>query len=67
MAEAGMALWAEGSSLRLFPKEWDPHIPEGYEVHSITGKTTAWPPYEGPRDHRFGYLAWGLVPEEGSE
>lgn len=63
MAEAGMGLWDEETGLRLFPKAWFDHIPTGYEVYNIFGERFEWDPAEQSRDHRFGYLAYGLYPE----
>jgi hypothetical protein len=62
LQELGCHLWDE-SGLMLFPKEWFDAIPDGFVVVSISGACKPW--NKGlSNDHRFGMLAYGIIPGE---
>lgn len=54
----GMRRW--DPSLWLFPASWYDGIPEGFEVETITGERRCFRRGVDSRDHRFGFLAFGV-------
>ncbi len=50
----------DGEVLMLFPYQWYPHIPAGFEVVDINGETEAFRPGETDDDRRCGVLAYGI-------
>ena len=44
----------------LYPGEWYDHIPEGFEVTSITGKQKPFVSGKSDDDTRYGVLAFGF-------
>lgn len=61
LIEMGCRHWSYQSSLVLFPSEWYSHIPEGFEVVTITNKVTKFKPNATDNDTRFGCLAFGIL------
>lgn len=53
-------LFSYERTLWLFPYEWHDHIPEGFEVTTISWETVEYRPEEFT-DKRFGVLACGVV------
>ena len=51
----------KGEQLWLFPAEWYPHIPAGYEVTTISGEQKKFEPGVTDDDRRGGVLAYGVV------
>lgn len=60
LKELGLLPWDE-SGLLLFPVEWYPLIPAGFEVTDINGQTEAFVPGETDDDCRYGVLPYGIV------
>lgn len=56
----GLRSW--DGSLMLFPHEWFPLIPSGFEVVDIFGNTEAFDPATADDDCRFGVLSFGIIP-----
>lgn len=70
LLEAGCARWSEpderGNTLWLFPKEWYPTIPDGFEITDIFNNRETFKGGETDGDYRGGMLSFGvLVPEPG--
>ena len=63
LVEIGLRPWDEETGLLLFPREWYPLIPAGFEVVSISGGREAFEPGKTDDDCRFGVLAYGIIPE----
>ncbi len=67
----GMACWeqrpSDKTALMLLPGEWYAHIPDGFEIESISGKKTTFRPGKSDRDIRFGCLAYGVRVPDGGE
>ncbi|HWP03073.1 MAG TPA: hypothetical protein VNL96_06430 [Gemmatimonadaceae bacterium] len=60
LKELGLRPWDE-SGLMLFPVEWYPLIPAGFEVTDIFGEREPFVPGQTDDDCRFGVLAYGIV------
>lgn len=60
LIELGLRPWDE-SGLLLFPVEWYPLIPAGFEVVDIFGNVERFEPGKTDDDCRFGVLAFGIV------
>ncbi len=56
----GLQRWGK-YDLWLFPAEWYDHIPEGYEIMDIFGKTEEFEKGVTDDDRRFGCLSFGLA------
>lgn len=60
----GCGTWDEpdenGKVLMLFPYQWYPHIPAGFEIEDINGETERFEPGKTDDDRRFGCLAYGV-------
>ncbi len=78
LREMGLRAWGkeedgageeiEGSPmLWLFPGEWYPYIPGGFEVVSISFKKKLFVPGETNGDIRCGMLAFGILQETGDQ
>jgi hypothetical protein len=65
LIELGLRPWDE-SGLLLFPMEWYPLIPAGFDIITIAGKRETFVPGETDNDCRFGVLAYGIIPEAAS-
>lgn len=69
----GMGVWSTASfpartALMLLPGEWYAHIPDGYAVETINGKTSSFRKGKTDNDIRFGCLAYGIrVAHDGFE
>lgn len=50
-----------GHLLYLFPAEWYPKIPRGFEIVTIYGDRKLFSPGETSDDRRFGVLAYGVL------
>lgn len=50
-----------GGELWCFPVQWYDHIPEGYEVTTINGRTEKFKRGDTDDDRRFGCLPYGFV------
>gem|GEM_PF-2932992 len=66
----GLGTWAcrrsDKTALMLFPGEWFGHIPDGFEVESISGHIKPFVASRSDDDIRFGRLAYGVrVPHDG--
>ena len=61
----GCCAWNEpddkGNMLMLFPHEWYAHIPDGFMVTDIFGKTEPFECGKTDDDRRFGCLAYGVT------
>lgn len=60
----GLRPW-DDAGLMLFPVDWYPLIPAGFEVTSISGETEAFVPGETDNDCRYGVLAYGIMCPHG--
>lgn len=61
LTRIGLRRWDE-SGLMLFPVEWFPFVPEGFEVVDIFGEVEAFDPGTADDDGRFGVLSFGIIP-----
>lgn len=61
----GLALWDKDSNLYLLPASWCRQLPKGLELTSIDGARVVVGRDRIECDHRFGYLAYGLLLNKG--
>jgi hypothetical protein len=63
LQELGCGVWSdEGEeTLMLFPKEWYDQLPKGLEITHIDNETDTFQRGKSDRDHRFGYLPYGVL------
>ena len=63
LLDIGCGIWTqnEESIHWLFPKEWYDHIPEGYNVVTVTNKVIQFKKGETSNDIRHGLLGFGFV------
>lgn len=64
LKELGLRGWDEEGRLWLFPHEWFPHIPEGFEVTDINKQREQFDPETSDDDQRFGVLPYGVSPAD---
>jgi hypothetical protein len=57
----GLQPWYEEKTHWLFPVEWYEHIPEGFEVRSITGRVEPFSRDTHQKEARFGALPYGIT------
>ena len=64
LKEMGLGVWGDenGFTLMLLPGEWHRHIPEGFQLESISGKSVVAGQDYIDDDIRFGCLAYGIIP-----
>lgn len=59
--EDDVQTFGAGNALMLFPSEWYDHVPVGFEIVDIFGKTEKFVPGETDDDIRFGCLSYGVL------
>lgn len=61
LKKAGLGNW--DGKLKLFPASWYENIPIGFPIVDIFGKQDQFVPGQTDNDHRFGFLAYGVMPK----
>jgi hypothetical protein len=63
LEKLGCGIWAheDGEALMLFPAEWYDQLPNGLEITSISGDNREFERGKSDRDHRMGYLPYGVT------
>lgn len=62
MQDLGFGVWSDDTPMRLIPLWLFPFLPDEIECESISGTKTVLKTSEMDNDHRFGCLAYGIVP-----
>lgn len=56
----GLQPWDKSHNIWLFPVEWYEHIPEGFEIITITETVKEFDRAEDHKEARFGALPYGI-------
>lgn len=64
MDDLGFGRWEENNPMRLIPLWLFQFLPEEIETKDINGKTEILKKSEMDNDHRFGCLAYGIIPQD---